>query len=79
MEVLSNAQNLFRIAKIFNFCLFLFKINVIMGNKADRNIQVMGIVNLTDDSFFAGSRNLRPDGTFDEELFRGRIVNMLES
>ena len=79
MEVLSNAQNLFRITKIFNFCLFLFKINVIMGNKADRNIQVMGIVNLTDDSFFAGSRNLRADGTFDEELFRGRIVNMLES
>lgn len=39
----------------------------------------MGIVNLTDDSFFAGSRNLRADGTFDEELFRGRIVNMLES
>ena len=79
MEVFSNAQNLFRITKIFNFCLFLFKINVIMGNKADRNIQVMGIVNLTDDSFFAGSRNLRADGTFDEELFRGRIVNMLES
>lgn len=50
-----------------------------MGNKADRNIQVMGIVNLTDDSFFAGSRNLRADGTFDEELFRCRIVNMLES
>ncbi len=40
------------------------------GTKADRNIQVMGIVNLTDDSFFAGSRNLRADGTFDEELFR---------
>ena len=39
----------------------------------------MGIVNLTDDSFFAGSRNLRADVTFDEELFRGRIVNMLES
>ncbi len=50
-----------------------------MGNKADRNIQVMGIVNLTDDSFFAGSRNLRPDGTFDEELFRSRIMNMLAS
>lgn len=50
-----------------------------MGSKPDRNIQVMGIVNLTDDSFFAGSRNLRPDGTFDEELFRGRIVNMLDS
>ena len=50
-----------------------------MGNNVSRNIQVMGIVNLTDDSFFAGSRNLRPDGTFDEELFRGRVVNMLES
>ena len=50
-----------------------------MGNNVSRNIKVMGIVNLTDDSFFAGSRNLRPDGTFDEELFRGRIVNMLES
>ncbi len=50
-----------------------------MGNNVSRNIQVMGIVNLTDDSFFAGSRNLRPDGTFDEEFFRGRIVNMLES
>ena len=50
-----------------------------MGNNVSRNIQVMGIVNLTVDSFFAGSRNLRPDGTFDEELFRGRIVNMLES
>ena len=50
-----------------------------MGSKTDRNIHLMGIVNLTDDSFFAGSRNLRADGTFDEELFRGRIGNMLES
>ena len=50
-----------------------------MGNNVSRNIQVMGIVNLTDDSFFAGSRNLRPDGTFDEGLFRDRIVNMLGS
>ncbi|HAY18700.1 MAG TPA: hypothetical protein DCY24_05815, partial [Rikenellaceae bacterium] len=50
-----------------------------MGNNVSRNIQVMGIVNLTDDSFFAGSRNLRPDGTFDEGLFRDRIVNMLDS
>ncbi len=50
-----------------------------MGSDVDRNIQVMGIVNLTDDSFFAGSRNLRADGIFDEELFRGRIENMLAS
>ena len=55
------------------------EILTIMGSSVDRNIQVMGIVNLTDDSFFAGSRNLRPDGTFDEEGFRGRIVNMLDS
>lgn len=50
-----------------------------MGNSVDRDIQVMGIVNLTDDSFFAGSRNLRPDGSLDENLFRDRIVNMLDS
>lgn len=50
-----------------------------MGSKTDRNIQVMGIVNLTDDSFFAGSRNLRPDGSFDEALFRDRVSGMLES
>lgn len=55
------------------------EILIIMGSSVDRNIQMMGIVNLTDDSFFAGSRNLRPDGTFDEEGFRGRIVNMLDS
>ena len=60
---------------LFNFA----EILTIMGSSVDRNIQVMGIVNLTDDSFFAGSRNLRPDGTFDEEGFRGRIVNMLDS
>ncbi len=50
-----------------------------MGSEVDRNIQVMGIANLTDDSFFAGSRNLRIDGTFDEALFRDRIMNMLAS
>lgn len=50
-----------------------------MGIRTDRNIQVMGIVNLTDDSFFPGSRNLRQDGTFDEELFRNRIADMLGS
>lgn len=64
---------------IFKFCLILFKKCVEMASNTDRNIQVMGIVNLTDDSFFAGSRNLRADGTFDEELFRSRIVNMLAS
>lgn len=37
----------------------------------------MGIVNLTDDSFFAESRNLRANGSFDQELFERRVVNML--
>lgn len=50
-----------------------------MGIRTDRNIQVMGIVNLTDDSFFPGSRNLRQNGTFDEGLFRNRIADMLGS
>lgn len=79
MGVLSPRQDIPQATKIFNFCLFLFKNNVNMGSDVDRNIQVMGIVNLTDDSFFAGSRNLRADGTFDEALFRDRIMNMLAS
>ena len=39
----------------------------------------MGIVNLTDDSFFAGSRMLSPDGSFDAEQFRRRVTEMLAS
>jgi dihydropteroate synthase len=66
-------------ANIFNFYLFLSKIHVIMGNAASRDIQVMGIVNLTDDSFFAGSRMLSPDGSFDAEQFRRRVTEMLAS
>lgn len=50
-----------------------------MGNAASRDIQVMGIVNLTDDSFFAGSRMLSPDGSFDAEQFRRRVTEMLAS
>lgn len=38
----------------------------------------MGIVNLTGDSFFSGSRMLDPDGRFDESAFRQRIEGMLE-
>lgn len=37
----------------------------------------MGILNLTGDSFFAGSRMLGPDGTFDEGLFCARVAKML--
>ena len=37
-----------------------------------RNIQIMGIVNLTDDSYFAPSRCLGPDGMPDI----GRTVGM---
>jgi len=37
----------------------------------------MGIVNLTDDSFFAGSRVLKEDGSFDSGLFLSKVDSML--
>ncbi|MGN0202789.1 MAG: dihydropteroate synthase [Candidatus Cryptobacteroides sp.] len=39
---------------------------------------IMGIVNLTDDSFYPGSRCLGEGGSFDEEAFRTRLRNMVE-
>ena len=41
-----------------------------------RKIRIMGIVNLTDDSFFAGSRFLGKDGSFDPGLFLSRVASM---
>lgn len=43
----------------------------------DRKIQIMGIVNLTDDSYYAGSRCLGQDGTPDIARTLGRIGTML--
>ena len=43
----------------------------------DRTISVMGILNLTGDSFFAGSRLLRSDGSVDEAGLRARVEKML--
>lgn len=43
----------------------------------EKKIQIMGIVNLTDDSFFEGSRTLRAGGCFDEAVFRKRLADML--
>ncbi len=48
-----------------------------MDIRKDRNIRVMGIVNLTDDSFFEGSRLLGPDGLTAPGLFLSRIDQML--
>ena len=48
-----------------------------MEIERDRNIRVMGIVNLTDDSFFDGGRLLGPDGGVDPGLFLSRIDEML--
>ena len=42
-----------------------------------RHISLMGILNLTEDSFFAGSRMLGSDGTVDERLFCERVSQML--
>jgi len=47
------------------------------GMETGRKIEIMGIVNLTDDSFFEGSRNLRTDGSLDEDGFIGRLEEMV--
>ncbi len=49
-----------------------------MGATAGRKILVMGIVNITDDSFFAASRQILPDGSFDEGRFAAKVAAMLE-
>ena len=43
----------------------------------DRNIQIMGIVNLTDDSYFAPSRCLGSDGMLDAGRTVGMVGKML--
>ena len=48
-----------------------------MEDKPERKISIMGIVNLTDDSFYAGSRILGADGSFDSAIFLSRIDSML--
>lgn len=44
-----------------------------------RNIRIMGILNITDDSFYEESRLLRVDGTLDEIALRYKIRQMLLS
>ncbi|MBR5661480.1 MAG: dihydropteroate synthase [Bacteroidales bacterium] len=48
-----------------------------MEDKRDRKIELMGIVNLTDDSFFEGSRILEKGGVFDPDKFLARIDSMV--
>ena len=48
-----------------------------MGNEGIRKTSIMGIVNLTDDSFFAGSRMLDQDGRFEEKQFLERVGSMV--
>ncbi len=47
------------------------------SNKHIGKISVMGIVNLTSDSFYAGSRVLSPDGSFDSGSFLCKVDSML--
>jgi len=49
-----------------------------MKYRTDRKIGIMGIVNLTDNSYFAESRVLSPDGTPDIDRTLGRIGKMIE-
>ena len=48
-----------------------------MENKPDRKISIMGIVNLTDDSFYPGSRFLSAEGAFDPDVFLSGIDSMM--
>ena len=43
----------------------------------DRKVEIMGIVNLTPDSFFPGSRILSPDGTLDQAALVARVAGMI--
>lgn len=47
-----------------------------MESNKDRKTAIMGIVNLTDDSFYAGSRVLS-SGKFEPDLFLGRVDTMV--
>lgn len=40
-------------------------------------MKIMAIINVTGDSFFAGSRTLRDDGTLDEKLFLEKVATSL--
>ena len=48
-----------------------------MSDKRKRKTEVMGIVNLTDDSFFEGSRFLGKDGSLNMEILLARIDSMV--
>ena len=48
-----------------------------MTDKLSRIIEIMGIVNLTDDSFYENSRLLGKDGTFEEEMFLSKVDSMV--
>jgi dihydropteroate synthase len=51
--------------------------HVAMNGRATGDVQVMGIINLTDDSFFADSRVLSPSGEFVPETFLSRVKTMI--
>lgn len=42
-------------------------------------VKIMGIINVTGDSFYKGSRTLDSQGRLDEALFRDRLMNMVEA
>ena len=48
-----------------------------MSTDKERKIRIMGIVNLTGDSFYPGSRVLGDEGLFDAVRFLGRVDSML--
>lgn len=49
-----------------------------MAQNTDRKIDIMGIVNLTDNSYFAPSRCIDEEGQLDEKFFVQKVAKLIE-
>lgn len=49
-----------------------------MNDRTGRGVKIMGIVNITPDSFYSGSRNMTPDGKILIDKVVERVADMIE-
>ena len=49
-----------------------------MNDRSGRGVKIMGIVNITPDSFYSGSRNMAPDGKILIDKVVERVADMIE-
>ncbi len=49
-----------------------------MNDRTGRGVKIMGIVNITPDSFYSGSRNMTPDGKILIDKVVERVTDMIE-